>query len=256
MIRKLLFLVPLAALGAIWFYFLILPWPVFLRWRDPGSSAIMHLRTDQARRDGSDFELRRSWLPIDSMAPQLVRAVLLAEDGRFYEHDGIDWEALAEEVRYDGDDDFSLLDPSDLASLARAIAYYRANRDEVRGRSTITQQVSKNLYFGLDRSLTRKIDELIVARRLEWFLGKDRILEIYLNIAEGGPGGFGADAAARYYFGRHASGVSRDQAAALAATLPHPLTSNPKTRPAQMQWRKNLILGRMARAGPVRPTGR
>ncbi|MDH5589315.1 MAG: transglycosylase domain-containing protein, partial [Gemmatimonadota bacterium] len=117
--------------------------------------------------------------------------------------------------------------------------------EELRGRSTITQQLAKNLYYGTRRSFLRKVTELVVARRLERRLGKDRILELYLNVAEWGPGIFGADAAAHAYFGVSAASLTLDQAATLAATLPHPLTSNPARRPGRMLWRRDLILSRI-----------
>ncbi len=233
---------PLAAIGAVWFWFLILPWPLTLAWRHPRTTAFMQARLHEARTEDRAFELRYTWVPLDRIARNLQRAVITGEDGRFYEHDGIDWLALREEFRYRGDDDFSWLDPDDLRALWNTFHHYRRNRDDIRGRSTITQQLAKNLYFRGDRSVLRKIEEMIVARRLEWFLSKDRILELYLNVAEWGPGVFGAEAAARHYFDRPAARLSLDQAAALAATLPHPLTSNPATRPGRMNWRKALIL--------------
>jgi hypothetical protein len=150
-------------------------------------------------------------------------------------------------VRYDGEPPFSLLDPGDWVAILRAMRYYAANRDEVRGRSTITQQLAKNLYFTPERSLTRKFAELIVAQRLEWFLSKDRILELYLNTVELGPGIFGVEAAAQAYFDRSAANLSNYQAASLAGTLPHPLTSNPGHRPGRMAWRRDIILGRLTR---------
>src|SRR5690606_4877443 len=119
------------------------------------------------------------------------------------------------------------------------------NSEKIRGRSTITQQLAKNLYFSDNRSLIRKLEELIVAKRLEWFLSKDRILELYLNVAEFGPGIFGVEAAAQHYFGVPAAKLSRYQAASLAATLPHPLTSNPARNPGRMAWRRDMILRRM-----------
>ena len=250
--RRLFAVVPLAAIGALWFWWLVLPWPVLLRWRDPGTTSFMERRAAQARADDDEYVLTRTPVPLSAIAPALQRAVVLAEDGNFYQHDGIDWEALGEEFRYRGDGDFSWLDPDDLRALAGSFRYYLANRHEVRGRSTITQQLAKNLYFGEERSPLRKLEEFIVARRLELLLPKDRILELYLNVAEWGPGVFGAEAAAQHYFGRSAERLTRDQAAALAATLPHPLTSNPKRRPGEMNYRKRLILQRMARAGPLR----
>ena len=133
------------------------------------------------------------------------------------------------------------------------MAYYRSHSDEIKGRSTLTQQLAKNLYFTPERSLTRKAGEFVVASRLERFLGKDRILELYLNTAELGPGIFGVGAAARVYFGVPAQRLTRIQSASLAATLPHPLTSNPKTRPARMAWRRDLIMARLAGRSVVIP---
>ncbi len=249
--RRLLMILPLSAVGAVWFWWLVLPWPVLLRWGEPSRSLLMYTRQLQARAGGEPYTLTQTWRPLDQISRNLQRAVIIAEDGNFYEHGGVDWDALREEFRYRGDADFSFFDPGDLQALYRSFRYYLDNRDEIRGRSTITQQVAKNLFFGTDRSPLRKFEEFVVARRLEFFLSKDRILEIYLNIAEWGPGVFGAEAAARNYFDRSADRLTADQAASLAATLPHPLTSNPKHRPGRMAWRKRLILGRMGRTGPV-----
>jgi monofunctional glycosyltransferase len=249
--KRLLVAVPLAIAGALWFYWLTIPWPVRLRSHDPQTTSVMRQRLAEARAAGGELHIRQEWVPLDAISPRLVRAVIAAEDGRFHQHDGIDWGALREELRYSGDDDFSWLDPGDLRALAASLQYYRRNRDRVRGRSTITQQLAKNLYYSTDRSTLRKLEEFIVARRLERFLDKDRILEIYLNVVELGPGIFGAEAAARHYFSTSAAGLSADQAAALAATLPHPLTSNPRTNPGRMTWRKQLIMQRMGGTGPV-----
>lgn len=243
--------VPLAAAGALWFWWLVLPWPVLLAWRDPGRTAFMSMRQAEAHRAGEAYEIRHEWIPLERVPESLQRAVILAEDGEFYNHHGVDWAALAEEFRYQGDDDFSWLDPSDLRALFDSFRYFVANREGIRGRSTITQQVAKNLYFGEDRSVLRKFEEYVVTRRLERFLTKDRILEIYLNIAEFGPGIFGAEAAAQHYFDRSAARLTVTQSASLAATLPHPLTSNPAFRPGRMNWRRDLILQRMRRNGPV-----
>lgn len=242
---------PLALLAAVWAWYLLLPWPVLLRWRDPGRTAVMSQRVEQAGSRGEPLELRHTWVPLDGISPQLRRAVIAAEDGRFREHNGIDWTAIGEEVDYRGDGDFSWLDPRDLGAVLGSIRYYLGHRGEVRGRSTITQQAAKNLYFSTSRSLVRKVEEMVVARRLERFLDKDRILEIYLNIAELGPGIFGVEAAAQHYFGRSAANVTPSQAAALAATLPHPLSSNPAHRPGRMQWRQQLILQRLGSDRPA-----
>jgi monofunctional biosynthetic peptidoglycan transglycosylase len=251
MVKRLLLAVPLAVAGAAWFYWIVLPWPITLRFRDPDSSAVIRQRVADARSEGEELEIRMEWVPLDRVSRRLQRAVIAAEDGRFRDHNGVDWQALREEFRYSGDDDFSWLDFGDLGALRESLGYYLANRDKVRGRSTITQQLAKNLYFSIDRSPLRKFEEYIVARRLELFLSKDRILELYLNVAEWGPGIFGAEAAAQHYYSRSAADLSADQAAALAATLPHPLTSNPSQRPGRMQWRKALILRQLGGSGPV-----
>jgi len=205
----------------------------------------MEQRIREARREGRDLEIRQHWVALDGVSAALRRAVVVAEDYRFREHHGIDWVSLAEEVEWTGDDEFAWSSAEDRAALAEALAYAWEHRGELRGRSTITQQLAKNLYFGTDRSFTRKAREFVVARRLENRLDKDRILELYLNVAEWGPGIFGAEAAARVYFGKPASALTLEEAAALAGTLPHPLTSNPALNPRQMLWRRGLILDRL-----------
>ena len=249
--KRLLIAHPLALAGALWVWFLTVPWPLRLRTHTPESTAFMRMREAEARADGKTLDIAYDPVALDEISPNMIDAVIVAEDGRFREHDGIDWLAIAEEVNWSGDDDFSWASFSDVRSLVAAIRYYRENSEKIRGRSTITQQLAKNMYFSSERSLLRKIEELIVARRMELMLSKDRILELYLNSAEFGPGIFGVEAAAQHYFGRSADGLTRSQAAALAATLPHPLTSNPDLRPGRMAWRQQMILARMGGTGPV-----
>ena len=222
-----------------------LPWPVMYRYSDPAATAVMRYRVEQARDEGESLALVQSWVPLEQISPQMVRAVIASEDGRFREHGGVDWVALGEELHYEGEPPFSWKDRADLMALVGAGRYYLTNRDEVKGRSTITQQLAKNLYFTPERSLARKGAEFFVARRIERFLDKDRILEVYLNTVELGPGIFGVEAAAQEYFDVPAARLSSFQAASLAATLPHPLTSNPKYRPSRMAWRRDLILRRL-----------
>jgi len=235
--------VAFAAWLVLWF--VVIPYPWSLRSRNPERTALMEQRAREARGQDLPFEVDQRWASLDEISPNLVRAVIVAEDYRFRLHEGVDWVSLADEVEWTGDDDFSWWSPSDLGALRRALAFAWANRDDLRGRSTLTQQLAKNLYFGTDRTLLRKAMEFAVAGRLERRLGKDRILELYLNVAEWGPGIFGAEAAAQAYFGRSAASLTLDQAAALAGTLPHPLTSNPSRDPGRMLWRKRLILERL-----------
>ena len=227
--------------------FLTQPSPWILRWARPGDTSFVLYRKREARRAGEELVIEREWVPLDAMAPSLVRAVIVAEDDRFRTHRGVDWRAMGEEVRYRGDDSFSWRDPADRSALVAAIRYGIENRDEVRGRSTITQQLARNLFFTPERSFIRKGMELVAAWQLEWWLSKDRILELYLNSVELGSGVFGVEAAAQRYFGVSAAELSRVQAASLAATLPHPRSSNPGYRPARMQNRRAQILGRMGR---------
>jgi monofunctional glycosyltransferase len=226
-------------------WYVVIPFPWTLRGRNPERSSLIAQRVAEARASGTDLEIQQEWVPLEEISPSLLRAVVVAEDYRFREHHGIDWLSLAEEVHWTGDPEFSWWSAADLRALRGALGYAWTNRSEMRGRSTITQQLAKNLYFGTDRSLLRKAMEFVVARRLERRLGKDRILELYLNIAEWGAGVFGAEAASRKYFGRSASTLTLAEAAALAGTLPHPLTSNPSHNPGRMRWRQNLILDRL-----------
>ncbi len=229
---------------------LVMPWPLSFKWRDPERTSFMKYRIAAAAKQGEALEIHYDWVPLAQMAADIPRAVIMAEDQRFRQHGGVDWQAIADEVDYDGEPPFSWFSAADLGALFRAVKGGLSQRDEIKGRSTLTQQLAKNLYFTPERSLRRKAGEFIVAQRLEWFLDKDRILELYLNTAEFGPGIFGVEAASRAYFGIGASRLNRYQAATLAATLPHPLTSNPVRSPAQMSWRRDRILGMMGGRAP------
>ncbi len=205
----------------------------------------MEHRVRQADAEGRTLEIEHRWVPLEQISSNLEQAVIVAEDHRFREHRGVDWNAVAEEVRYEGGRPVTWWNPDDLRALWAATLYYWENRHDIRGRSTISQQLARNLYLSPERSTLRKAREVLVARRLERYFSKDRILELYLNVAEWGPGIFGAEAAARTYFGKSAAELSLEEAAALAATLPHPLTSNPRDNPGRMAWRRELILERL-----------
>jgi monofunctional biosynthetic peptidoglycan transglycosylase len=232
-------------LGGLVMWYVVVPYPWTLDSRNPERTSLMEQRIRETRAAGETLDIRQEWIPIDQVSPAMLRAVIVAEDYRFREHAGVDWVSVAEEVRWTGDESFAWWSPSDVRALAGALGYAWSHRAELRGRSTITQQLAKNLYWGTDRSFVRKAMELVVAGRLERELGKDRILELYLNVAEWGPGIFGVEAAARTYFGRSASELGLVEAAALAATLPQPLTSNPARNPGRMRWRQEMILDRI-----------
>lgn len=143
--------------------------------------------------------LKRAWVPLEAISPQLPLAVIANEDGRFCEHWGVDWGAVRD-----------------------AISESRANGRNIRGASTIPMQTAKNLFLWSERSYLRKAIEIPLAYLTSLFWSKPRMMEIYLNIVEWGPGVFGAEAASRHHFGKAASGLTRREAALLAAALPNP----------------------------------
>ncbi|MEP6745148.1 MAG: biosynthetic peptidoglycan transglycosylase, partial [Gemmatimonadota bacterium] len=183
-------------------------------------------------------------IPLDSISDGVTLTVMIGEDQRFREHGGIDWVNLRRALGYPRDG-FNWGVSRDRRDLGRALGRAWERRDALRGASTLTQQLAKNLYLSPSRNPLRKVKEAVTAYRLEGALGKDRILELYLNVAELGPGIWGVEAASQYYFGRSASRLDLDQAAALAGMLPFPLRSNPAFRPGRMQSRQRLILRKL-----------
>jgi monofunctional biosynthetic peptidoglycan transglycosylase len=191
------------------------------RWIDPPSTAVHIQRHLQAWIHQASYHERYKFIPLRQISPDLQHAVVAAEDARFYQHHGFDWH----EIQIAAEDDLE--------------------GDRTRGASTITQQLIKNLFFGTGRSILRKGAEFTLVPVAEFVLGKRRILEIYLNVVEWGPGIYGAESACRYYDGTAARNVGREQAARLAAILPAPL----KRRPDRMNNYSVLILERMRQMG-------
>lgn len=183
-------------------------------------------------------------VPLDSIAPAMIEAVVTAEDARFWRHQGIDWYEVRHALGYRRGE-FAWGSAEDLAALWQALGGLPGRKEAVRGASTITQQLAKNLYLSPSRSPLRKLKEAVTAYRLELALPKRRILELYLSVAELGPGVWGVEAASRRYYRTSARWLSQHQAAALAATLPFPRSSNPAYRPVRMRTRQSLILRRM-----------
>jgi monofunctional biosynthetic peptidoglycan transglycosylase len=191
------------------------------RWIDPPTTAVHIQRHLQAWIHRTPYHERYKFVPLSQISPDLQHAVIAAEDARFYQHRGFDWH----EIHIAAEDDLE--------------------GERTRGASTITQQLVKNLFFGTGRSVLRKGAEFTLVPVAEIVLGKRRILEIYLNVVEWGPGIYGAEAACRYYDGTEARNVSREQGARLAAILPAPL----KRRPERMNNYSALILERMRQMG-------
>lgn len=222
----------LAWLFAVW------PPPVWYRSHWPARTAFMAMR--------GEAPVRRRYrpVPLDSMAPAVREAATTGEDARFWTHGGIDFQEVRHALGYRRAR-FAWDSARDREELRRGLGRTWGRREVLRGASTITQQVAKNLYLSPSRNPLRKLKEAVTAWRLEQALGKPRILELYLNIAELGDGVWGVEAASRRYYNVPARRLSETQAAALAATLPFPLRSNPGYRPNRMRRRQDLILRRM-----------
>jgi hypothetical protein len=180
-------------------------------------------------------------------------AVLAAEDQRFYAHSGIDYVEFRHALGY-RPDSFSWRSSRDRSELWRAVQQAWSRRGRMRGASTLSQQLAKNLYLSPSRNPLRKLKEALTAWRLEYWLGKERILELYLNVAELGPELWGVEAASRKYFGKSAARLTLDEAAALAGTLPFPLSSNLSYRPGRMRWRQSMIIRRLRGEDVIIPT--
>ena len=191
------------------------------RWIDPPTTAVHIQRQLQAWAHHTPYHSHYQFVPINQISPDLQHAVVAAEDARFYQHHGFDWHQI------------QIAAEEDLQG------------ERTRGASTITQQLVKNLFFGTGRSVVRKGAEFTLVPVAEFVLGKRRILEIYLNVVEWGPGIYGAESACRYHDGIPARNIGRDQAARLAAILPAPL----KRRPERMNRYSTLILERMRQMG-------
>lgn len=239
-----------AAVFTVWL-FAVWPPPAWYRSHFPRETAFMAMRRHQAE-PGQEAERRYRPVPMDEIAPAMHEAVLVSEDHRFYVHGGLDYVEIRKSLGYRRDE-FRWSNARDRADLRRALASTWARRDKVRGASTITQQLAKNLYLSPSRNPLRKVKEAVTAWRLESALGKDRILELYLNVVEMGPEIWGVEAASQAYFKRPAARLRNDQAALLAATLPSPLRANPALRPGRIRWRQQLILRRMAGESIVLP---
>ena len=230
-----------AGLFVLWL-FAVWPPPVWYATHFPRETAFMAMR----RSADPDAATKRRYdpVPLTAIAQVMPRAVMIGEDNRFYDHGGFDFVEMRKAVGYRRDS-FAIASPRDRQDLAAALRKSWRRRDRVRGASTITQQLAKNLYLSPSRNPLRKVKEAVTAWRLEFWLSKDRIMELYLNTVELGDEVWGVEAASQLYFRRSAKALTVEQAATLAAVLPFPRSSNPNYRPGRMNWRKNLILRRL-----------
>lgn len=205
-------------------FYLITIWPNWDRFEHGPITKSAFIKTYQAKRRADKSLPRLQWHPValKNISPHIQRAVVIAEDGRFYQHSGFDVIALKDAMDY---------------NIEKLEMKY--------GASTISQQVVKNMFFSASRDPLRKWHELIFTISMEFFVPKKRILSTYLNVAEFGKGIYGVEAAARHYWGITARQLSMQQAAELAATLPSPKKHNPKTRTAYFTGRSKKILRNM-----------
>ena len=192
------------------------------RWFNPSTSAFMEDRLEVLQEKNPEAELRHRWVPYGKISPHLKRALIAAEDARFLEHEGFDWEAI--ETAYEKN-----------LKKGKIVA----------GGSTISQQLAKNLFLSSKRSPWRKLQEAAITVMLESVLSKRRIFEIYLNVIEWGNGVFGAEAAARYYFKTNAASLNDRQAARMAAMVPNPRYYDKRRSTPFLERKAAVILARM-----------
>ncbi len=218
----------LAAAAAAIFLAVQLSFLVRIWWwagHEPATTAFMEASLERLRATNRDARLKHAWVPYDRISQHLKRAVVAAEDARFADHEGFDWEAIE-----------------------RALEKNKAQGKVVAGGSTISQQLAKNLFLSGSRSAWRKGQEAIITVMIEHLMDKRRILEVYLNVIEWGDGVFGAEAAARHYFNSSAAALGPEAAARLAAMVPNPRFYDRNRNTRWLNRKTQMILARMPAA--------
>lgn len=216
----------LGLFGLLLYQFGLFVMVVWLNFNNPNTSAFMRATLTELRADNPDAQIAFEWVPYDRISPNLKRAVVAAEDANFMTHSGVEWEAIKRAFEYN-------------------IQMADEGRSRIRGGSTISQQLAKNLFLSSDRSYVRKGQELVLTYMIEAVMSKERILELYLNIAQWGVNVFGAQAAAQHYFKRDAAQLGSAQAARLAAMLPNPAYYDRRGNTTYLQSRTATLTRRM-----------
>ena len=211
-------------------YLLLMPDLSKLRKENPKKTALMEYRERAYKEKKKRYRMDQNWVPLSKISPYLIKAVLIAEDDKFWKHEGFDYEAIQKAIEKD----------------------LKAKKFKSGG-STITQQLARNLYLSSEKSLIRKISEAFITWRMEKVLPKKRILELYLNVAERGEGIFGVEAASKRYYGESSSELTPEEAARLAAILPNPRRYSPVGDQRYVINRSNLIYSIMIQRGIVIP---
>ncbi len=211
----------LVLMSILWFYF-NLPDVAYLVKVNPKTTAFMELRKAQAEVKNKQYRLKQTWVNFETIPALLKKAIRITEDSSFYAHKGVDWFELQ-------------------ASIKKNM---KAGRF-VRGGSTISQQLAKNIYLSTDKSLFRKFKELFITYRLEKALSKDRIFHIYLNVIEFGPGVFGVQAASRYHFNKDVDNLNLAEIVRLTAVIPRPLSISASAESSRLKWKSRWILNKL-----------
>ena len=206
------------------YFYLSLPDVSGLKIKNPRTTALMVQRYREAKKTDHKFRIRQQWIDFEAIPKLLRETVRITEDASFYQHKGVDF-----------------------AELKEALERNWKNGEYVRGASTITQQLAKNLYLSTDKSIMRKIKELLIAISLERHLSKDRIFSIYLNVIEWGPGIFGIQAASQYYFHKPVDQLNLEEMVRLVAVIPQPLNVNPTENDDWLKWKARWILDALRR---------
>jgi monofunctional biosynthetic peptidoglycan transglycosylase len=226
-VQRVIVALPAIGFAVLVYAYLTLPDVRPLQTSNPSTTAFMQLRAREARAKGQQPRRLQRWVSYSRVSPSLKRAVLVAEDDAFWQHEGVDFDQLQESLEAD---------------------WVRGRF--ARGGSTITQQLAKNLYLSPSKNPLRKLRELIIARRLEAVLTKARILELYLNVIEWGDGVYGVESAARTYFHQSSADLAPAESALLAAAIVNPRLLNPAHPTPRLIRRQQLILRRMGAVEP------
>lgn len=221
-VKRIIFILIILAFIYLLVMYLSLPDVAYLANKNPKTTALIQARLEEASQNNKKLRIHQTWTSFNKIPDILKKAIRISEDAGFYHHKGVDFTELQE-------------------SLKR-------NLDEgriVRGGSTITQQLAKNLYLSSDKSYVRKLKEYFIAKRLEDTISKNRIFHLYLNVIEFGPGIFGVQAASQYFFNKDVADLNLEECVRLTAIIPRPLSMSPNSESHWIKWKAGWILGKM-----------
>ena len=228
--KGLLSLIFLISLVGLALYLFLVPDVSKLKKENPKKTSFIKYREKEWKRQGKKYRIQQKWVPLSQVSPYLIKAVLIAEDDKFWSHEGFDYEAMQKAIEKD----------------------IKAKKFKLGG-STISQQLTRNLFLSPEKTLLRKLREAVITWRMERVFSKRRILELYVNVVEWGAGIFGVEAASQRYYGKPASDLSPQEAAHLAVVLPSPRRYNPLSGSDYIEDRAREVLDIMVKRGIVAP---